>query len=233
MTWNDITVLHYQTIYPYIKDESLTDIERDCKILSILTGKSEAQLDRLTWEEFKKLRASIRFLHDGEIKADPVEILRTPKRNFRINYDVRKNAVGRYIEVKHFAADEKNLIPNLHYIMASMVTPLKRGVFGLTVDKYDAALHEQYANEIQGAKFNDVFYSMVFFCNLYANWMNLSKDYLVQNLMKQTKNLTKEQALQLVQTLCSDMDGFITSNKLPLIKGLHLTRLLKYQHWKP
>jgi hypothetical protein len=67
MTWNAITVEYYQTIYPYIKDESLSDIERDCKVMSILLGNSEPELDRVALDQFYKLRKGLNFLDQERI----------------------------------------------------------------------------------------------------------------------------------------------------------------------
>lgn len=223
MTWNDITVEHYQTIYPYMKQEPANDLEalsRDCKILEILTGKSEAQIDRLPLKEFAELRRSISFLHNQDIPAHPAKYLKCANgRTYKICYDVRRAQIARYVEIKHFASTPEAQLENLHYIMASMVIPVRRNKTrtGWKELPYDASKHMEYANDIKSARFQDVYYSMVFFCNLYANWMRNSRDYLVQRTMNQTK-MNRLEAETLVHTFISDMDGFIISNRLPIIR---------------
>jgi hypothetical protein len=224
MNWNDITVGCYQAIYPIINDQSLTEIERDSQILSIIMGIPESEIDSWPIDEFLKHSKSLDFLHAGEMKTTPVQYIQTKTGMYKLNYNVKRIPLARYAEIKHFTGQEKDIIRILHTVLASMVIPMRKqrwNIFGKTGWKelpYESQKHEQYANDLKSAKFQDAFYALVFFCNLYANWMRNSQGYLVRNLTA-TKKVTPEQASKQVQDLCSVMDGFITQNKLPNIRA--------------
>ncbi|RYZ47921.1 MAG: hypothetical protein EOP49_19990 [Sphingobacteriales bacterium] len=231
MAWNDITVEQYQALYPYVKDETLTDIERDCRIIGILHNMTEAQVDRLPFDRFKKLRASIQFLHKEEITSEPVNVLRTPDgKAYRVNYDVRKVPIARYAEVKFFAGNEKEIVRNLHCILASMVQPAKRRFGRYFALPYEADQHEQYAHDMLRVPFKHAWYAMVFFCNLYANWMRASQAYLANQTPNEAE---KQKTINLLAGLCNDLDGFIKSNGLPIITGSPSTKPGKWPRLKP
>ncbi len=43
--WNKITVRHYQQILPIIEDESFTDLDKLVKVICVLTGLNEEEVD--------------------------------------------------------------------------------------------------------------------------------------------------------------------------------------------
>ena len=45
MNWNKITVRQYQEMLPIIENESFTDLDKLVKVICILTGKSEDEVD--------------------------------------------------------------------------------------------------------------------------------------------------------------------------------------------
>jgi hypothetical protein len=104
-----------------------------------------------------------------------------------------------------------------------MVIPQRKTWYGRWVDdKYDASKHSQYAEDLQGANFMHVYQSVVFFYQVYRNWIEVSKDYLVQEMMNQ--GMTMDLALKGVQILCDTLDGSIAPNLLPTTK---ISQLMK------
>jgi hypothetical protein len=135
---------------------------------------------------------------------------------------VQQIKAARYIETKVFSTD---LVGNIHKLAASMVMPQRKTWWGKWVDeKYDAAKHSQYAEDLQGAKFMHVYQSVVFFYQVYRNWIEVSQGYLIQEMM--AKGLDTEMALKVVQTLCETLDGNIVPNLLPTTKISQLTKLM-------
>ena len=130
---------------------------------------------------------------------------------------------GRYIESKVFSAD---FVTNLHKLAASMVLPMKKTIFGWKLDKYDASRHEEYADDMLSAKIPDIYNSVVFFYHVYRNWMEVSKGYLIQAMMK--VGMSKEQAAEEVANLLSIMDGNIAPRMLPTMKISQLTKGMSY-----
>jgi hypothetical protein len=106
-----------------------------------------------------------------------------------------------------------------------MVIPQRRYTFGWKDVKYDASRHDEYAQDMLSAKFVDVYHSIVFFWDVYRNWMEASKDFLIQQL---AKNKTTEVAREEVQNLLNIMDGNIAPNLLPTTKIAQLAKHTNY-----
>ena len=224
MKWNELTLWQYQQLMPIFTETNndWTELDKDVKMLTIVTGLTESQIDSLNIAELKELRKELLFL-DEQIEGKPVEYIKVNGKQYRINYDIKNMPYARYIESKVFS---KDTIANLHKIAASMVIPQKKNWFGKWVDdKYDASRHEEYSNDMQEANFINVYHSLVFFYQLYRNWTEVSRDYMKAEMMK--AGMTKEQADSAVLLLCESMDGIIPPNLLPNTKILELQKLLK------
>jgi hypothetical protein len=224
MKWNELTLWQYQQLMPIITNpnKDWTELDVDIKLLTIITGLTEYQIDSLNIEDLKELRKELAFL-DEPIEGKPVDYIKTNGKQYRINYDIKNMPAARYIESKVFS---KETLANLHKIAASMVIPQKKNWFGKWVDdKYDASKHEQYAADMQEANFVNVYHSLVFFYQVYKNWIEVSRDYMRAEMT--TAGMTTEQADSVLLLLCESMDGIIPPNLLPNTKILELQKLLK------
>ena len=219
--WHKINVWQYQQIYNVYnsKDKYLTEIEVDSKLVSIVNNMTDAQVDSLSLTEFRKLKRSIIFL-TKPIEGKPVKYISINKnKRYKINYDVSKMPFARYIESKVFSEDLYN---NLHKLAATMVIPQKR-ILGIWFkQKYDASKHEQYSEDMLTARFIDVYHSLVFFYQVYRNWIEVSQDYMVSKMMQ--TGMTQEKAKEVVQDLCTTLDGNIPPNLLPSTKVAQLRK---------
>jgi hypothetical protein len=222
MNWQNVTLEHYQLLFPIIQDKSLADWEKEIQIASILYNLTEHQIDSLSLAEYKKLKASIQFLYQP-IPGKPVKYIRGKKRKYRLIYDVRQMPFARYAEAKTFST--KDTIANMHKLSASMVQPMRR-VCGIWFkEKYDAAKHEEYAEDLLSAPFPAIYHSAVFFCTLFALWMKTSEAFMVQQILEMNRDPNLTKAKTMYQVLCSSMDGFIMQNSLPTLKPSLLKRL--------
>lgn len=224
MKWNELTLWQYQQIMPILTNpnKDWTELDKEVKLLTIVTGLTEYQLDSLGIKELKELRSELAFL-DEPIEGQPVDYIKTNGKQYRINYDIKNMPFARYIESKVFS---KDTVANLHKIAASMIIPQKKNWFGKWVDdKYDASKHEQYSADMQEANFIHVYHSLVFFYQVYRNWIEVSRDYMTAEMM--TAGMTKEQADSVVLLLCESTGGIIPPNLLPNTKISELQKLLK------
>jgi hypothetical protein len=155
-------------------------------------------------------------------EGKPVKVIKVNGRRYRPIYDINKMPFGRYIESKAFVGD---IYGNLHKLGATMVMPQKRNWLGLWVDdKYNAAKHEDYADDILQANFQDVYFSLVFFYQVFRNWIEVTRDYLVTKMMMTGQ--TEQQCSQVVTDLCSILDGIIQPNLLPTTKISELRKFM-------
>ena len=219
--WNKINVWQYQQIYSALntKEKDATDLDLEVKLVGIVNNMTEMQIDSLPLTEYKELSKTIAFLNE------PIE--GTPKRHinishnkrYKINYDVSKMPFARYIESKVFSED---LYGNLHKLAATMVIPQKRKYGIWFNEKYDASRHEEYSNDMLTARFVDVYHSLVFFYQVYRNWIEVSKGYLVKKMVE--AGMQEAQGIEVVQSLCTILDGNIAPNLLPNTKIVQLAK---------
>lgn len=223
MTWNELTVWQYQQIYPIVTkpEKDWTNLDVESKLVGIIYNLTDTQVDSLTIQQFNNLRGTLDFL-DHKIEGKPVKYTQVNGKRYRFVYDVQQMKAARYIESKVFSTD---LISNLHKLAASMVMPQRKTWYGKWVDdKYDAAKHSEYAADLQASNFVHIYHSVVFFYQVYRNWIEVTKDYLVTEMTN--KGLTREVADQVVQTLCETLDGSIAPNLLPTTKISQLAKAM-------
>jgi hypothetical protein len=215
MTWNELTVWQYQQIYPIVTkpEKDWTNLDVESKLVGIIYNLTDTQVDSLSIQQFNNLRATLTFL-DDKIEGKPVKYTEVNGKRYRFVYDIQQIKAARYIESKVFSTD---LVSNLHKLAASMVVPQKKTWYGRWVDEeYNAAKHSQYADDLQASNFIHIYNSVVFFYQVYRNWIEVSRGYLVKEMM--AKGLTTELAQGVVQTLCETLDGSIAPNLLPSTK---------------
>ena len=224
--WQKISVWQYQQIYNVLnsKDENDTDLDINVRLVAIVNNLTEMQVDSLPLDEYAKLSKSITFLNEP-INGKPVKFIRTSNsKRYRINYDVSKMPFARYIESKVFSQD---LYGNLHKLAATMVIPQKKKL-GFWVDlPYDASSHQEYANDMLEAKFVDVYHSLVFFYQVYRNWIEVSQDYMANKLTK--AGMKEQEATKVVVSLLNILDGNIMPNLLPSTKIAQLRKRMNSQ----
>jgi len=219
MRWNDITVWQYQNIVKALSDKSLDDIDKSFKLIALVYNMTDNQVDSLLQEDYKSKIKDLEFLNQLP-EGKPVKIIKVNGKRYRPIYNITKMPFGRYVETKAFVGD---IYANLHKLGATMVMPQKRTWYGRWVDdKYDAGMHEDYAEDMLAANFTDVYFSLVFFYQVYRNWIEVTKDYLVTKMMMTGQ--TMEQCNQVVTNLCSILDGIIQPNLLPTTKILELRK---------
>jgi len=221
MKWNNISVWQYQNIIKTLANKQDDEIEKSFKLIGIVYNMTENQVDSLTQAEYKAKLKECDFLNSLP-EGKPVKIIKVNGKRYRLIYDVTRMPFGRYVESKAFVGD---IYGNLHKLGATMVMPQKRNWLGLWVDdKYNAAKHEDYADDILQANFQDVYFSLVFFYQVYRNWIEVTRDYLVTK-MRMTGQ-TKAQCSQVVTDLCSILDGIIQPNLLPTTKISELRKFM-------
>jgi hypothetical protein len=221
MKWNNISVWQYQNIVKTLANKQDDEIEKSFKLIGIVYNMTENQVDSLTQAEYKAKLKECDFLNSMP-EGKPVKVIKVNGKRYRLIYDVTRMPFGRYVESKAFVGD---IYGNLHKLGATMVMPQKRNWLGLWVDdKYDAAKHEDYADDILQANFQDVYFSLVFFYQVFRNWIEVTRDYLVTKMMMTGQ--TKEQCNQVVADLCNILDGIIQPNLLPTTKISELRKFM-------
>lgn len=208
MTWKDVTVWQWIQLQNLLqKTEGLTELDIAVKSLAILTNQTESQIDSLTIKDLNKQLLKIKFITDTAPEPKPVDFIKLSGKKYRCVYDIKKLPYSRYLETKFFISD---VAMNLHKIGASMVMPMKLTWRGWKLAKYDASKHDEYAQDLLEAPFEQVYGSVVFFCQVFSDSIKSLADYFKEEMMKE--GMTTVEADQTVTALCASMDGF---TKLP------------------
>ena len=147
MNWSKITVGQYQQIYPILLEDKWTRLDKLTKVISIVTGKTEDEVDSMPMNALKDYEDIFTMPKEGK----PLGNIKVNGRMYRLVWDVQKLPAARYIEGKTFS--QEGIIPNLHSIMASCVMPQKRFLWGWRDAKYDASKHAEYAKDMKDVPF--------------------------------------------------------------------------------
>lgn len=220
MNWKDLTLYQYQRLIE--ANEIQHPIDRLDRQIAIVNNWTATQVDNLSVEKYNEEVKKIEFLNI-EPEGKPVKYIDVNGKRYKCIYDVRKMPSARYLENKAFQTD---LVANLHKLAASMVIPMKRTLWGWKEDKYDTLNHSIYAEDMEQAKFVDVYHSIVFFYHVYRIWIEVSKDYL--------KEVAKRKGMQEAEKAIADflsiMDGNIPPHKL---QNTIVSRLAKHTIYRP
>ena len=220
MNWKDLTLYQYQRLIE--ANEIQHPIDRLDRQIAIVNNWTTNQVDNLSVEKYNEEVKKIDFLN-VEPEGKPVKYIDVNGKRYKCIYDVRKMPSARYLENKAFQTD---LVANLHKLAASMVLPMKRTLWGWKEDKYDTLNHSIYAEDMEQARFVDVYHSIVFFYHVYRIWIEVSKDYLKQV----AKQKGMQEAEKAIADFLSIMDGNIPPHKL---QNTIVSRLAKHTIYRP
>lgn len=180
-------------------------MEKVERAIAILYDLTERQVEELSVSEFNGYAKESAFVLTPKIPGKPVRQIKVGKRRYSIIYDPTKLRHRQYVEIIHFG---DRPIENMHLIMASVVQPVTW--YGKRL-KNEAEDHPAIASDLLGARVIDVYHTCVFFCKLFANLISSIRVYLVTQMMME--GMRKEDAMMLVDSSRSAMDGFIPPNR--------------------
>jgi len=129
--------------------------------------------------------------------------IKVNKRRYKINYHIEKEPMnaGKYVEAITFG---KDVIDNLHKLLATMSTPIKFNWRKLKYVPYERD-HMDIATDMENVDFEVAYHAAVFFYLLYQISMQVSLPYLVKET--KMKGMTEDMTRQLVNDLMSILDG--------------------------
>jgi len=213
MNWNELTVEQYQRLYKTITSEGRSNLDVLVEVISTCEGIAEDEIDSWPFEKLVQKEKEYSFLEALNFDKTAKNYIDANGKRYYFVHQIEKIPAARYIEVKHFGKGD--FIENLHTLMASCVLPMKKGIFGWKLGKYDARKHSEYANDLKQAKFVEVYNCVVFFYLVLSGWISSSQDYLKNQF--QTV-MTPEQSQMVVDLLVSITDGYTVLNKSQNLK---------------
>jgi hypothetical protein len=175
------------TIGQFLKCKTIADLEpdlinRNIKLLAELSGKTFDEVESMPIEQ---LTAALKDFNkfellntDAKVKMD----FKVNGRRFKCIWQTQKLTAAQYIDATSFCKDEKNIVANIHNILASIC--VEKNWYG-KVKKYDGANHKEVADLFYNHLKIDVAYPiMLFFCRYFKELGGNILTYLEQEANK-------------------------------------------------
>jgi len=212
--WNNITIEEYQLIYGIITDESINDLDKEVKLISIVNELTESEVDNLSVEKFKELKSSLQFLHDGKIQGRVKRVIKANGREYQMSLDAFKITYGQYVDITSFMSADGGLIGNIHLVLASMAMPVKRHWLGFKyISRYGDTPHNEIATDMLKSNFADCYHTAIFFCKLINDLTKVTAAYSVREILRE-KKITKAKLKEILKASRDAGAGFIMPSLL-------------------
>lgn len=198
-----MTIRQFQELY-FISQNTDIDIDKSIKMVGVITGKTPQQVESIPMLKFNRICARItkyfQIFHKNLLKGKPKSLVLVNGRIYRLHYRIDRKPIdaARYVETITFG---KDVVENLHKIMASISTPITwRG-------KEYKRPHEDIAKDFESMNFEAAYHAAVFFYMHYRISMQIIQPYLVKEIV--AKGKTKEEVEVILNNSLTILDGFI------------------------
>jgi hypothetical protein len=164
-----LTIEKFQQLYA-VSTSDMTDLDKSIAFIQIVSGKSQTDIESMKVSKFNKECKKV-----NDTFAKSMEVLNNSKPSnwfwvggklYYINYDIKQLSANKYVEVATFA---KDIIGNLHKILASMVYETKWTWKGVKILPYTGANHEKVSERMLKADFKVAYNTALFFYLLFNN----------------------------------------------------------------
>jgi hypothetical protein len=211
MKWKAITIRQFQEL-AQIEKSAADDFDIKVAKVAHLEGKTLADMDQLSIGQLNDLFRKYADLFNDVAPDKTMREWYKDGIKYKLISDIRDINAGQYNELIHFSKGG-DIVGNLHRLMATLVMPMERKYFRWVPMKKD---HAKVSELMLDAPFHLCLKSAVFFCKVYRASLKNLTPFLAEQLMKE--GMTRLEALEAMEGLCSLMDGILTPSKLPTLK---------------
>jgi len=187
-SWTSISIEQFPLIYDIIKDEDIEPIDKEIRLISIITGLPVATIESIELGQLRDLIKKVRFIFKMEFpKAQ--EVFKYKGYKWHVNYDITKISAADFISLTKLTATEEDVMANLAEVVSIFVKPYKRKWF-----KY-VEVEMDYKDKLEIIKTIDVgtiYPVCVFFCKVLTNLLPVIVDYLEKEKQEILKKIAKE-----------------------------------------
>ena len=187
-SWTSISIDQFPLIYDIIKDEDIEPIDKEIRLISIVTGLPVATIESIELGQLRELIKKVRFIFKMEFPK-AVEVFNYKGYKWHVNYDITKISAADFISLTKLTATEEDVMANLAEIVSIFVKPYKRKWF-----KY-VEVEMDYKDKLEIIKTIDVgtiYPVCVFFCKVLTNLLPVIVDYLEKEKQEILKKIAKE-----------------------------------------
>jgi hypothetical protein len=182
--WSDITIGVYQELYAVLKMSDGIVLEKDIKMLSIVTGVSEEIIGTMSVEIYSDLMQRMTFILTLP-KSDNIPLqIKFDGIKYNLQMRVEKLTLAQYIDLETLSKTPDEIIYNLHKILAVFMNNDK-------VYNTDAMLRR--ADIFKAKMTMDIAYPIaVFFYLNYMSLLNATISYLEIEAKKQVNPIQQK-----------------------------------------
>lgn len=187
------------TINQFIKCKAIAELEpdpltRNLKMVSIVNGKTVDELESLPIDELKKQLAEFNQIEKLTENTKVKMNFKIKGRRFECIWRTQKLTAAQYIDVTSFCKNEKEIINNIHNILAAIC--VEKTWYGKKL-KYDGNNHKEISELFLNNMSITIAYPiMLFFCNYFKELSNNIQIYLEQEMVKTMQNPIVQQHLK-------------------------------------
>jgi len=123
--WSDISIGKFQEIYAILKMPDGLVLEKDIKILAVLTGQSEEVIGNVDMDDYAFMMNKITFINQfpsadhipTQVKFDGVK--------YNLQMKMEKLKLAQYIDLELLSKTQDEIIYNMHKILAIFMSDSK------------------------------------------------------------------------------------------------------------
>jgi hypothetical protein len=187
-SWTSISIDQFPLIYDIIKDNDIEPIDKEIRLISIITGLPVATIEAIELGQLRDLIKKVRFIFKMEFPK-AVEAFNYKGYKWHVNYDITKISAADFISLTKLTATEEDVMVNMAEVVSIFVKPYKRKWF-----KY-VEVEMDYKDKLAIIKTIDVgtiYPVCVFFCKVLTNLLPVIVDYLEKEKQEILKKIAKE-----------------------------------------
>ena len=182
--YSDLTIKQFLNC-KLISEMQSDPIDKNVRLLAEVSGKSVDEIESLPITELKaKLKHLANIEDSGEVGKVRMKF-KVKGKSFKVIWKTQDLTSGQYIDVSHFTKEPKQIIYNIHNILAAICVPMK---YGLIQQKYDGTKHKDIADLLYNhMTIAQAYPIMLFFCRYYEELDKAILTYLVEEGKKTLK----------------------------------------------
>lgn len=186
--WDKIKIDQFPLLYDIINDDNIEPIDKEVRIISILTGLQVSTIERIELSQLKDLIKRVRFIFAMDFPK-PVEEFKHGGYTWKVNYDARKITASDFITLSKLTESEDVIMQNMAEITSVFVKPYRRKWFKLVPVELE---YEERLRLIREVNVGVIYPVCVFFCKVLTNLLPIIKGYLENEKQKILEKIVKD-----------------------------------------
>lgn len=192
-SWGEVYLSQYIKISE-ISSVDMDEIDKQVKILSLLSGEDEETVLSLPLPKIKQCNSAISFIYSVPKTKGIKKVIKVGGKRFLINHNLSEITGGEYIDLSTYTKDATTVTPNLHYILSIFFHPIN--IFGMVkkesyIKNANGKLCQKLERRNKTAQLlkdnltmDEVFSLSAFFLKSWERLTETTQDYLEKQALK-------------------------------------------------